>query len=231
MRIAPLFGLIFVAFAALLAAGAGVAHGHTTVTIYVGDFWFCGGTTSCPQPYPINIGAGDRITWQDLKTPLESIHTVTQCGATCFGPPPASPVFDSRTDPSDDDDSPPYDRYLEGGDTYTFTFDTPGTYRYRCELHPFMFGMITVSQPEPAPTQAPPPAQEQPSATQPSPTPTEAAAGTPSPTPVLGVARVPSAGGPAPDRAGVPPDWVPVVAGLLLLAGGALVLRPRSPRG
>ncbi len=72
--------------------------------------------------------------------------------------------------------------------------------------------------------------QEQPSATQPSPTPT-AVAGTPSPTQVLGVARVPSAGGPPPDGAGVSLKWIPIVAGLPLLVGGALVLRPRSPRG
>jgi plastocyanin len=33
---------------------------------------------------------------------------------------------------------------LETNDTFTFRFDTPGTYAYFCALHPFMTGQIVV---------------------------------------------------------------------------------------
>ena len=33
---------------------------------------------------------------------------------------------------------------LGGGDTFTFTFDTPGEYAYFCSIHPDMTGSITV---------------------------------------------------------------------------------------
>jgi len=34
---------------------------------------------------------------------------------------------------------------LATGDSFTFTFDEPGTYTYFCELHPQMTGTIVVS--------------------------------------------------------------------------------------
>jgi amicyanin len=33
---------------------------------------------------------------------------------------------------------------LDTGDTYSYTFDKPGTYKYYCTLHPFMTGVIVV---------------------------------------------------------------------------------------
>lgn len=33
---------------------------------------------------------------------------------------------------------------LDTGDKYSFTFTTPGTYKYFCSLHPHMTGMIVV---------------------------------------------------------------------------------------
>jgi len=33
---------------------------------------------------------------------------------------------------------------LDTGDSFTFTFDKPGTYRYFCSLHPHMQGIIVV---------------------------------------------------------------------------------------
>lgn len=33
---------------------------------------------------------------------------------------------------------------LDTGDTYSFTFDTPGTYEYFCSIHPKMTGKIIV---------------------------------------------------------------------------------------
>ncbi len=37
-------------------------------------------------------------------------------------------------------DSPP----LDTGESFSFTFDKPGTYRYFCAIHPHMQGVITV---------------------------------------------------------------------------------------
>ena len=34
---------------------------------------------------------------------------------------------------------------LDTGDSYTFTFTTPGTYAYHCSLHPQMVGKIVVT--------------------------------------------------------------------------------------
>jgi plastocyanin len=47
---------------------------------------------------------------------------------------------------------------LATGDTFEFTFDTPGTYEYFCSLHPDMTGTITVTGDgtEPPPTTEPP---------------------------------------------------------------------------
>src|SRR5579872_7232070 len=33
---------------------------------------------------------------------------------------------------------------LDTGDSYSYTFDKPGTYKYYCTLHPFMTGVIVV---------------------------------------------------------------------------------------
>ena len=33
---------------------------------------------------------------------------------------------------------------LDAGETFSFTFTTPGTYRYYCALHPHMAGMVVV---------------------------------------------------------------------------------------
>ena len=33
---------------------------------------------------------------------------------------------------------------LDTGDSYSYTFDRPGTYKYYCTLHPFMTGTVVV---------------------------------------------------------------------------------------
>ena len=36
---------------------------------------------------------------------------------------------------------------LDGGDTFSFTFNTPGAFQYFCSLHPHMVGKIVVKAP------------------------------------------------------------------------------------
>ncbi|HYF75754.1 MAG TPA: plastocyanin/azurin family copper-binding protein, partial [Symbiobacteriaceae bacterium] len=52
---------------------------------------------------------------------------------------PAERLFDS----TGEKDGQPV-TYMKKGDTFSFTFSTPGTYQYRCRQHPFMTGTIIV---------------------------------------------------------------------------------------
>jgi plastocyanin len=68
-------------------------------------------------PAVIRVKAGATVTWTNLD---QDAHTVAISG---------SPV------------SPP----LQNADTYSRTFDQPGTYSYLCTLHPTMRGMVVVT--------------------------------------------------------------------------------------
>ncbi len=68
------------------------------------------------SPSSATIKVNDTVTWEFSGGP----HTVTQ--GTSPGNPP-SPLFNSGS---------------QSSGTFTFTFDTPGTYQYFCEFH---FGM------------------------------------------------------------------------------------------
>ena len=68
------------------------------------------------NPSELVIQSGTEITWRnDDAAP----HTATAQGA-----------FDSGT--------------LMTGDTFSYTFDSPGTFDYICTIHPFMKGRIVV---------------------------------------------------------------------------------------
>ena len=64
----------------------------------------------------LNISAGDSVTWKNLD---EEPHTVTGEQLHSGG--------------------------IDTGGTFTFKFVKPGTYRYRCSIHPQMTGTITVT--------------------------------------------------------------------------------------
>jgi len=66
----------------------------------------------------LQISAGTTVTWTNEDS---ANHTVTSDNGT----------FDSGQ--------------LAQGDTYSFTFSSPGTYTYHCENHPNMTASITVS--------------------------------------------------------------------------------------
>jgi plastocyanin len=70
-------------------------------------------------PASITVPVGTTVTWKNLD---DDPHTATADDKT----------FDSKG--------------LAQGDTFSFTFTKPGTYRYHCSVHPFMKATITVRQ-------------------------------------------------------------------------------------
>jgi plastocyanin len=76
----------------------------------------------------LTITAGDTVTWTNED---QAVHTATS----------ATGVFDSGD--------------LGQGDSYSFTFTSPGTYAYVCSPHPDMTGQIVVQAAAPAVTPAP----------------------------------------------------------------------------
>jgi len=70
------------------------------------------------QPDDLTVGVGTEIVWENRDG---APHTATGEGE-----------FDSGQ--------------LERGDSYTFTFDEPGTYEYICEIHPYMTATIVVTE-------------------------------------------------------------------------------------
>ena len=68
------------------------------------------------NPQQITVKAGTKVTWTNAD---DIPHTVT-----------SPPAFRSRA--------------LDTDDEFSFTFTTPGTYRYFCGLHPHMTGSIVV---------------------------------------------------------------------------------------
>jgi alcohol dehydrogenase (cytochrome c) len=55
---------------------------------------------------------------------------------------------------------------LAPGQTFSFTFDQPGTYWYFCRPHPFMRGRIVVATAAPTPSDVPPPTPQEPTPAQ-----------------------------------------------------------------
>jgi len=70
-------------------------------------------------PAQLNVNVGDTVTWTNNEDGIP--HTATSDDG----------VWDSKN--------------LNPGDTFSFTFDTPGTYTYHCSIHPKMTATITVS--------------------------------------------------------------------------------------
>jgi plastocyanin len=94
---------------------------------------------------------------------------------------------------------------LQPGQSYSFAFDKPGTYAYHCNIHPDMTATVTVSGASGSSSGS---ASASPTAT--SPTASASASATTSPSTPL-----PSSGG---------PSSLGVVAGLALVAFGAIAL-------
>jgi hypothetical protein len=117
-----------------LAVEAGVnceTYADGVCVVEVGDAWFCDAAFAgmvCPS----SVVAGETVRWQ-YPASGGSMHTTTDCGDSCDTP-TQSPLWDSGT--------------LNPGDSFQFTFETPGMYNYYCEIHPFQQGIIRVLEPD-----------------------------------------------------------------------------------
>jgi plastocyanin len=85
-------------------------------------------------PGEVTVGVGGTVTWthNDGTEP----HNVEGDGIddshpNCTNPTAILPISDCMRD----------------GDTYEWTFDTPGTYSYECEIHAGMTGTVLVVDP------------------------------------------------------------------------------------
>ncbi len=184
---------------AALSAGGLIGARAAQTEIEVDNFYFCGEAfqgSVCEK----TIAAGDTVVWS-----VEGgSHTVTQCDESFANCPPAG-GFNSGT--------------LSQGQTFSHTFDTPGTFFYHCNFHPTqMKGKLTVQAPA-TPTPTPTPATTTPPTASPT-------APRPSATP----ASVPKTGGDPDGSAGTLPGIFILAGALAAIAGGILVLRPMRAR-
>lgn len=77
------------------------------------------------NPATLNITVGTKVTWTNNSS-TSTIHTTTSDSGNGAGG-----VWDSGV--------------LAPGQSFSFTFTTPGTFTYHCSIHPFMTGTIHVS--------------------------------------------------------------------------------------
>lgn len=84
------------------------------------------------SPNVIKVKAGTTVTWLNND---DVEHTVVDADAAT----PAQRLFDSTGEK--EGKSP---QLMQKGDSFSFTFDKPGTYRYKCQPHPFMTGTVVV---------------------------------------------------------------------------------------
>jgi plastocyanin len=73
------------------------------------------------SPASITVKKGATVTWTNQDS---AAHTVIET--------------DSQTGPNSPD--------LSKGKSYSFTFDSAGTYHYHCSIHPSMTGTVTVTE-------------------------------------------------------------------------------------
>jgi len=122
-----LFVLLSVVSMVAIAPSAFADHSTATVTNAPGSATpGCEDTNSCFIPNPVMIAMGGTVTWENTDT---AAHTVTS-GTAVQGP---DGVFDSGLLMTS-----------AGMNTFSFTFDTAGSYDYFCMVHPWMAGIVIV---------------------------------------------------------------------------------------
>jgi plastocyanin len=101
----------------LSSSSAKVATTVVQISIVNGAYNPSSSTHFSPQSVTLVIGMNNTVTWTNNDY---TIHTVTS----------DTGAFDSGL--------------LNNGNSWTYTFTTPGTYTYHCAIHPFMKGTIVV---------------------------------------------------------------------------------------
>jgi len=173
-------------------SGARPAGAQETVAVAVGDFFFCDPSLP-PGACQTVVSVGDTVAWK-YRTGSEG-HTVTHCGDSCDAP-TGTPLWDSEG--------------LSPGQTFSYTFSAPGTYRYYCRFHPAAMRALVLVEASPTAT-----------ATQPARSPTASPTSEASLTPTRSSGAQEDGGGVA--------SWVLILAGIgggiVLLGGGVLAVR------
>lgn len=75
------------------------------------------------SPSPLTVKKGTSVTWTNTDTAKHNV--VVDDGAPAGGP--DGPLFGK-------------------GETFSFTFNTVGTYKYHCSPHPYMHGEVIVTE-------------------------------------------------------------------------------------
>jgi hypothetical protein len=116
----------------LLGLLQGAQDARADTTIPVGDFWFCNSSFQNGVCETV-INQGETVTWNYASG--ASVHNSRECGANCSSP-SGTPVWQLPAAPT----AAPWSQ--------SFTFNTPGIYLYRCDLHTvLMRGRIVVQAP------------------------------------------------------------------------------------
>jgi plastocyanin len=134
MQAAPL--LRSLAAVVLVVTSVGIARAQTQHAVSIVDSPTLLDTEWGFDAPELTIGVGDSVIWTHVGS-IEP-HTVT--------------AEDGSWDAGQ----------LQPGDTFAYTFTSPGVYTYYCVPHPWMKGSIIVGNAAPAPTEAPIPEQEMP---------------------------------------------------------------------
>lgn len=104
-------------FAYRTAAEVAVSGGATSQS--------CAETNTCFDPHTVTIGVEGEVTWSNGDRATHTVTSTTQADG--------SPLFDSG--------------HLSAGMTFSHTFEEAGEYAYRCSIHPWMAGTVSVQEP------------------------------------------------------------------------------------
>lgn len=75
-----------------------------------------------PDSIVVVIGVNNTVVWKNNDTVIHTVYTYSvTSGAQSFQSP-----------------------YISPGQTWNYTFTTPGTYKYYCSIHPWMAGEVIV---------------------------------------------------------------------------------------
>jgi plastocyanin len=209
--------LTAIALAALSWGEAGsvarTAGAQGTVVVTVGDFFFCD-PSLVPGACQTVVSVGDTVVWE-YRTGSEG-HTVTHCGESCDAP-TGTPLWDSGG--------------LSPGQSFSYTFSEPGTYRYLCRFHPDAMRAVVLVEAPPTAAPTEPPASPTPSVTgeaSPRLAPTQAVR-SPTASPTSAPSATPTPSSSAQDEDDGISYWVLILVGvgggIVLLGGGLLVVR------